>query len=93
MPKLSGIENLREIRKIDGEVPIIIITGYGTQKDKKGALHYGVTDFISNPFNTSKIISVIICDQWNTWGANLVKRAGFKRETREMAKSAHDSIR
>ena len=33
MPKLSGIETLREIRKIDSEVPVIIITGYGTQKD------------------------------------------------------------
>ncbi len=59
MPKLSGIETLREIRKIDGEVPVIIITGYGTQEDEKEALHYGVTDFISKPFNTSKIISVI----------------------------------
>jgi DNA-binding NtrC family response regulator len=59
MPKLSGIETLREIRKIDSEVPVIIITGYGTQKDEEEALHYGVTDFISKPFNTSKIISVI----------------------------------
>ena len=59
MPKLSGIETLREIRKIDGEVPVIIITGYGRQKDEKEALHYGVTDFISKPFNTSNIISVI----------------------------------
>ena len=59
MPKLSGIETLREIRKIDGEVPVIIITGYGTQKDEKEALHYGVTDFISKPFNTSKMISLI----------------------------------
>ena len=59
MPKLSGIETLREIRKIDSEVPVIIITGYGTQKDEKEAFHYGVTDFISKPFNTSSIISVI----------------------------------
>ncbi len=59
MPKLSGIETLREIRKIDGEVPVIIITGYGTQKDEKEALHYGVTDFISKPFNIKNIISVI----------------------------------
>ena len=59
MPKLSGIETLREIRKIDGEVPVIIITGYGTPQDQKEALLYGVRDFISKPFNTSKIISVI----------------------------------
>ena len=59
MPKLSGIETLREIRKIDREVPVIIITGYGTQKDEKEALLHGVKDFISKPFNTSKIIAVI----------------------------------
>jgi DNA-binding NtrC family response regulator len=59
MPKLSGIETLREIRKIDGEVPVIITTGYGTQKDEREALFYGVRDFISKPFNTDKIISVI----------------------------------
>ena len=59
MPKLSGIETLREIRKIDDDVPIIIITGYGTQKDQAEALHYGVRDFISKPFSVSKIITVI----------------------------------
>ena len=37
MPKRSGIETLREIRKIDPKVPIIIITGYGTQKNEKVA--------------------------------------------------------
>ena len=59
MPKLSGIETLREIRKIDGEVPVIIITGYGTQKDAEEALLYGVKDFIAKPFNTSTIITMI----------------------------------
>jgi DNA-binding NtrC family response regulator len=59
MPKLSGIETLREIRKIDSEVPVIIITGYGTDKDQKEALLYGARDFISKPFTTSKIISII----------------------------------
>ena len=59
MPKLSGIETLREIRKIDRQVPVIIITGYGADKDQKEALLYGARDFISKPFNTSKIINVI----------------------------------
>ena len=59
MPGLSGIETLREIRKIDAEVPIIILTGYGTKQDLKDALLYGVRDIISKPFNTSKIIDLI----------------------------------
>ena len=59
MPRRSGIETLREIRKIDPKTPIIIITGYGTQKDEKVAREYGVIDFIPKPLNTSQIISVI----------------------------------
>jgi DNA-binding NtrC family response regulator len=59
MPRLSGIDTLREIRKIDGKVPVIIITGYGTQQDEKEARHYGATAFIPKPFNTSTIIAII----------------------------------
>jgi DNA-binding NtrC family response regulator len=59
MPKLSGIETLREIRKIDGEVLVIIITGYATQKDEEEALLYGVRDFIAKPFETNKLIGLI----------------------------------
>jgi DNA-binding NtrC family response regulator len=59
MPKLSGIETLGEIRKIDGEVPVIIITGYGTLQDEKVALLYGVKAFIPKPFDTNKIVSII----------------------------------
>ena len=59
MPKLSGIETLREIRKIDGEVPIVIITGYATPQDEKEALLYGVKAFISKPFDTNKLVTVI----------------------------------
>ncbi len=59
MPGLSGIETLRELRKIDNEVPVIIITGYKTTKDEKEAFLYGARDFISKPFNISRIVSVI----------------------------------
>ena len=59
MPKLSGVETLREIRKINKEVPAIIITGYGTQQDEKEALLYGARGFISKPFKVSQVISLI----------------------------------
>ena len=59
MPKLSGIETLQEIKKIDGEVPIIVITGFGTRKDEKDASLYGAAAFISKPFNTSELINMI----------------------------------
>ena len=81
MPKLSGIDTLREIRRINREVPIIIITGYGTQQDQKEALLYGVRAFISKPFNTREIITVID----GVLGERIEQKRGeFKRETCEM---------
>ena len=59
MPKLSGIETLREIRKIDRQVPVIIITGYGTREDEEEARLYGARAFISKPFNISRLVTLI----------------------------------
>jgi len=59
MPKFSGIETLREIRKLDRQIPVVIITGYGSRQEESDARHYGVRDFIAKPFNTSRIIAVI----------------------------------
>ena len=59
MPKLSGIDTLREIRKIERKVHIIMITGYATNEDKKQALLYGVNTIIFKPFNTKGLIRVI----------------------------------
>ncbi len=59
MPKLSGMETLREIRKVDSNVPVVIITGYGTQQEERDARLDGVRAFISKPFNIGLIINVI----------------------------------
>jgi DNA-binding response OmpR family regulator len=59
MPKLSGIDTLREIRKMKSKVHIVMVTGYATNEDKKQALLYGAKAFISKPFNTKELISVI----------------------------------
>ncbi len=59
MPGISGIDTLKEIRTIDPEVMIIIITGYGTLKSAIEAIRYGVFDYIPKPFNVPEILSII----------------------------------
>jgi DNA-binding NtrC family response regulator len=59
MPGLSGIEVLREIKKLKNDVEVVIITGYGTLANAQEALRYGAVDFISKPFNVADIISII----------------------------------
>jgi response regulator RpfG family c-di-GMP phosphodiesterase len=59
MPGISGIDTLKEIRVIDPDVMIIIITGYGTLKSAIEAIRYGVFDYIPKPFNVPEILSMI----------------------------------
>ena len=59
MPGLSGIDVLKEIRKLKPNMEVIVITGYGTLGNAQEAIRFGAGDFISKPFNVADIISVV----------------------------------
>jgi DNA-binding NtrC family response regulator len=49
MPEMDGIEILTQIRSIDQEVCIIMITGYHDVDIARQALKLGASDFITKP--------------------------------------------
>ena len=55
MPKMSGLELLKEIQLIEPETPIVLITGFGDDFGAK-ALELGAEDCIFKPFNTNELI-------------------------------------
>jgi DNA-binding NtrC family response regulator len=59
MPGLSGIDVLKEIRKLKPDTEVIVITGYGTLNNAQEAIRFGAGDFISKPFNVADIISIV----------------------------------
>jgi len=59
MPGLSGLDVLREIKKMNAEAAVIIITAYGTLTNAHEAIRYGAVDFISKPYNATDILSVV----------------------------------
>ena len=46
MPGMSGIDLLEKIRRLDGEVPFLIITAYGAIESAVEAIKKGASDFI-----------------------------------------------
>jgi len=54
--KLDGIELLKEFKKINKEIPIIIISGHGTVDLAVSAIKNGAYDFLEKPFNSDKLI-------------------------------------
>lgn len=59
MPRMNGIEMLRELKGIEPGVPVIIITGYGTLEDAIEAIHLGAEDFITKPFDINHVLETI----------------------------------
>ncbi len=59
MPKMNGMEALRNIRKVHKDVPIIILTGYGSAGTVREAVDLNVYEYISKPFKTEVIKRVV----------------------------------
>jgi diguanylate cyclase (GGDEF)-like protein len=56
MPGMDdGIEVLRKVKKIDSDIPVIVITGYATVETAVEAMKEGAYDYISKPFNPAGI--------------------------------------
>ena len=51
MPRISGIQLLREFRRFDPEIPVILITAYADINYVVSSLKEGAFDFIFKPFN------------------------------------------
>jgi DNA-binding NtrC family response regulator len=56
MPGLTGIDTLREMRKMNPGVGVIVITGYGTLRNAQEVIRYGAEDMISKPFDVPEVI-------------------------------------
>ena len=59
MPGMSGIELLEEIRKVDTEIPVILMTAYAELDMAMDAIKKGVFDFIIKPFKSQYLVQSI----------------------------------
>ncbi len=59
MPNLDGLEVLSEIKNLDSESMVIVMTAYGTIEDAVQAMKNGAFDFITKPFDTEHLCFLI----------------------------------
>jgi len=59
MPKMDGIEVLRQAKAIVPNVAVIMVTGYATVDSAVEAMKYGALDYITKPFSPSRINALI----------------------------------
>src|SRR5438067_8692040 len=57
LPGRSGIEILPEIRALDQQIPVIMITAYGTVEDAVRAMQSGAANFLQKPWDNEKLLA------------------------------------
>lgn len=59
MPEMNGIDLIKEAKRINPYLPIVVITGYGSIDNAVNAMKEGALDFITKPFTIENIMSVL----------------------------------
>ena len=59
MPDINGIDVLERLKAIDGDLPVVMITAFGTAANTREAFKRGAFDFIEKPFKNDEVLVVL----------------------------------
>ncbi|MFH1858215.1 MAG: sigma-54 dependent transcriptional regulator [Candidatus Omnitrophota bacterium] len=85
MPKLSGIELLKAVKTKYPDIPVLLITGYGTIDQAVEAMQIGAADYITKPIMDGEIQLIIkkLFEQKNLIEENIALRQQLSRLDRD----------
>jgi len=59
LPNMDGMQFLREVQKIDQDLPVILITGHGDISIAVQAMRDGAYDFIEKPYSSERLVKTV----------------------------------
>src|SRR6202795_2987698 len=59
MPGINGIETLDELKRIDEDLAVLIITAYASVESAISAMKNGAFDYITKPFKNDEVLVVV----------------------------------
>ena len=59
LPRLDGLAVVREIRREDSELPVLILSAKGQESDKVAGLRLGADDYLVKPFGLKELLARI----------------------------------
>ena len=59
MPKMDGLDVMRQLKRRNIDVPILILTAYQSVELAKEAINLGAHDYLAKPFEREQILSVV----------------------------------
>lgn len=58
MPEMDGLEVFKEIKKINSQAIVIMMSGYPVEERIREAIKLGATDHIEKPLNADRILTI-----------------------------------
>jgi EAL domain-containing protein (putative c-di-GMP-specific phosphodiesterase class I) len=74
MPSMTGLELLREVRALDQDLPVVLVTGVPSLESAQRAIEYGVFRYLTKPVARDELRAVV------AQAAKLYKLARAKRD-------------
>ena len=59
MPGLDGIGVLEELKKLDDDLPVVMITAFASVETAISAMKHGAFDYITKPFKNDEVLVVV----------------------------------
>jgi len=59
MPGINGVQTFREVKKINAQAAVIMMTGYSEEELVRRAISHGAYTCIYKPFDVEKIVTLV----------------------------------
>jgi two-component system nitrogen regulation response regulator NtrX len=75
LPGMDGLEVISKVRKLDPDLPVVMISGHGTIETAVKAVRLGAIDFVEKPLSLEKTLVVV---------RNALRQRRLEREVRSL---------
>jgi DNA-binding NtrC family response regulator len=59
LPGMDGIETMQELKKLDDELPVVLVTAFASVEAAIAAMKRGAFDYITKPFKNDEVLVVV----------------------------------
>lgn len=59
MPEIDGLQTLREIRRLYPDLPVVMMTAYGTVETAVAAMKEGALDYLTKPIDLEELLLIL----------------------------------
>ena len=75
MPQLDGVQTLRGIRRVYPDLPVVMMTAYGTVETAVASMKEGAIDYLTKPIDLDELLLIL---------ERVMERSHLIRENREL---------